>query len=142
MGQRAIRGDHRVSQQSCTLPIPDGSPADDGLRALPYTTNRVASLGWCFGGGQSLQLSLSDAELNATVIYYGSLVTDAETSISVETVETFDRTLGELGVEREIYVYKGAPHAFANPSGERFHPEATQDAWARTLTFLDAHLRG
>ncbi|MFB6183820.1 MAG: dienelactone hydrolase family protein [Haloarculaceae archaeon] len=132
--------------------------ATAGLRALPYTTDRVASLGWCFGGGQSLQLSLSDADLNATVVYYGTLTTDEETLrnvdgpvlgifgaddpvVDVETVREFNRTLGDLGVEREIYVYEGASHAFANPSGEQFDPEATRDAWAKTLRFLDDHLR-
>ncbi|MFC4359142.1 dienelactone hydrolase family protein [Halobium salinum] len=134
------------------------SRAVSGLRAMPYTTDAVASLGWCFGGGQSLQLSLSDADLNATVVYYGSLVTDAETlqrvdgpvlgvfgaedtSIPVATVREFDRTLDEVGVDHEIHVYEGAPHAFANPSGERFHPEATRDAWAKTLRFLEESLR-
>lgn len=128
------------------------------LRAESYTTDQVASLGWCFGGGQSLQLSLSETELNATIIYYGSLTTDEselqnvdgpvlgifgaeDSSIPVETVEEFNQTLGDLGVEREIYVYDGAPHAFANPSGERFHPEATRDAWNKTLRFLDEQLR-
>jgi carboxymethylenebutenolidase len=128
------------------------------LRAEPYTTDQVASLGWCFGGGQSLQLSLSDTALNATVIYYGSLTTDEQelqnvdgpvlgvfgaedSSIPVETVEEFNRTLGNLGVEREIHIYDGAPHAFANPSGERFHPEATEDAWTKTLRFLDENLK-
>jgi carboxymethylenebutenolidase len=128
------------------------------LRAEPYTTDQVASLGWCFGGGQSLQLSLSETELNATILYYGSLTTDEQElqnvdgpvlgvfgaedgSIPVEDVREFNQTLGELGVEREIYVYEGAPHAFANPSGERFHPEATEDAWNKTLRFLDEQLR-
>lgn len=36
---------------------------------------KVASLGWCFGGQQSLNLSLAE-KLDATVIYYGNLVTD------------------------------------------------------------------
>jgi carboxymethylenebutenolidase len=55
--------------------------AMSGLRDRSDTTERVASLGWCFGGGQSLQLSLSDADLNATVIYYGTLTTDRERRI-------------------------------------------------------------
>jgi carboxymethylenebutenolidase len=131
--------------------------AVSGLRAMPYTTNQVASLGWCFGGGQSLQLSLSEADLNATVIYYGTLATDEETLqridgpvlgvfgaedqvVSVESVREFNETLGDLGVEREVYVYEGAGHAFANPSGQSFQPEATMDAWTKTLDFLDEHL--
>jgi carboxymethylenebutenolidase len=134
------------------------SGAVAGLRERSDTTDRVASLGWCFGGGQSLQLSLSDADLNATVVYYGTLATDADTLqrvdgpvlgvfgsedrvVPVEDVRTFDRTLGEVGVEREVYVYDGAGHAFANPSGESFRPNATRDAWTKTLDFLDRNLK-
>ncbi|GAB3326457.1 dienelactone hydrolase family protein [Haloplanus salinarum] len=134
------------------------SRAVSGLRERSDTTDRVASLGWCFGGGQSLQLSLSDADLNATVIYYGTLATNESTLqrvdgpvlgvfgsedqvVGIENVREFDRTLGEVGVEREIYVYEGAGHAFANPSGESFHPNDTRDAWGKTLTFLDENLR-
>ncbi|RXK47009.1 dienelactone hydrolase family protein [Halorientalis pallida] len=132
--------------------------ATAGVRNLSSTTNRVASLGWCFGGGQSLQLSLSEAELNATVIYYGTLATDRDTLrqidepvlgifgsedqvVGIESVREFNQTLGELGVEREIYVYEDARHAFANPSGESFRPEATRNAWSKTLRFLNRTLR-
>jgi carboxymethylenebutenolidase len=134
------------------------SRAVSGLRARSDTTDQVASLGWCFGGGQSLQLSLSDADLNATVIYYGTLTTNESTLqridepvlgvfgsedrvVGIENVREFDRTLGELGVEREIYVYEGAGHAFANPSGESFRPNDTRDAWGKTLRFLDENLK-
>jgi carboxymethylenebutenolidase len=132
--------------------------ATEGLRQSPYSTGQVASLGWCFGGGQSLQLSLSEADLNATVIYYGTLTTDAETLqridapvlgifgsedrvVGIESVRAFNRTLDDIGVDHEVYVYDGAGHAFANPSGESFRPNATRDAWARTLRFLDASLK-
>lgn len=50
--------------------------ATSSLRDSSYTNQQVASLGWCFGGGQSFQLSISDVELNATVIYYGTLTTN------------------------------------------------------------------
>jgi carboxymethylenebutenolidase len=132
--------------------------ATAGVRELPSTTNQVASLGWCFGGGQSLQLSLSEADLNATVIYYGTLTTDRETLqridepvlgifgsedqvVGIENVREFNRTLGELGVQHEIYMYEGANHAFANPSGESFRPEATKDAWNKTLRFLNTTVK-
>src|SRR3989338_7441999 len=42
---------------------------------------KIASMGWCFGGGMSLQLSLNE-KLAATVIYYGSLETNA-TKLSI-----------------------------------------------------------
>lgn len=119
---------------------------------------RVASLGWCFGGGQSLQLALSGAELDATVIYYGNLVTDQaeltaidwpvlgifggeDTSIPVESVRGFQSALSDLGVENNIHIYPGVGHAFANPSGDNYAPSETQDAWTRTLEFLNEHLQ-
>ncbi|MCL5018430.1 MAG: dienelactone hydrolase family protein [Candidatus Pacearchaeota archaeon] len=116
----------------------------------------VASLGWCFGGGQSLQLSLNE-NLDATVIYYGSLVTEQQelskiespvlgifgaedTSIPVESVYQFETALNELGIENEIYIYDGVGHAFANPSGMNYAPEETKDAWQKTLSFLEKNL--
>jgi carboxymethylenebutenolidase len=118
---------------------------------------KIASLGWCFGGGQSLQLALADG-LDATVIYYGSLVTDEsmlsvinkpvlgvfggkDTSIPVASVNAFDSALDSLGVENEVYIYPDVGHAFANPSGANYAPEETKDAWAKTLAFLDKHLK-
>lgn len=42
--------------------------------------SKIASLGWCFGGQQSLQLSLnsSDNPLAAIIIYYGRLTNDTQ----------------------------------------------------------------
>jgi carboxymethylenebutenolidase len=85
---------------------------------------KIGSLGWCFGGGQSLRLALSSMPLDATAIYYGNLETDQEKlsaitwpvlgvfgdkdeSISVNTVKRFESALNNLGVENEIYIYPG-----------------------------------
>ena len=134
------------------------SRATEALRESQYTTGEVASLGWCFGGGWSLQLSLSDTELDGTVIYYGTLTTNAtelreidepvlgifgseDQVVGRENVREFNRTLDEIGIENEIHVYEGAGHAFANPSGESFRSGATRDAWNRTLSFLGETLK-
>lgn len=115
---------------------------------------RLASLGWCFGGQQSLQLSLNEP-LDATVIYYGQLTTDVASldgpvlgifgaedgSIPVSEVEAFEAALQQEGVENDIIIYPGVGHAFANPSGSNYAPEETRDAWARTLAFLRTELQ-
>ncbi len=121
--------------------------------------SRVGVIGWCFGGGWALQMALVLPDrLDAVVIYYGRLVTDPELlrrlqmpvlgifgaedrSIPVETVHRFQAVLDSLGKVREIYIYPGAGHAFANPSGTRYAPEAAVDAWKKTLTFLDQYLK-
>jgi carboxymethylenebutenolidase len=130
------------------------------LASLPnVNSSRIAGLGWCFGGGQSLQLALNSEQhpLAATVIYYGNLVDDTselskikwpvlgifgdqDNSIPVDSVRAFGRGLNETGVTNEIYIYPGVGHAFANPSGDNYAPQETADAWQKTLTFLDKYV--
>jgi carboxymethylenebutenolidase len=47
----------------------------------------------------------------------------------------------DLNKDVTVKVYEGANHAFANPSGQRYDPQAAEDAWARTVAFLDQHLK-
>ncbi len=127
------------------------------LRESDSINDRIGALGWCFGGGYTLQLALNE-QMDATGIYYGSLVTDqqqlsvitwpvlgvfgsADQSIPVEQVREFEQALDANGTENEIYVYEGVGHAFANPSGESYAPEETVDAWEKTVSFFDRHLK-
>jgi carboxymethylenebutenolidase len=130
------------------------------LASLPnVNSSRIASLGWCFGGGQSLQLALNSEQnpLAATVIYYGNLVNDTnelskinwpvlgifgdqDQSIPVESVNAFEQALNETGITNEIYIYPGVGHAFANPSGDNYAPAETVDAWEKTLAFLKKYV--
>ena len=122
--------------------------------------SKIASLGWCFGGQQSLQLSLNskDNPLAATVIYYGRLSNDTQAlsnitwpvlgifgdkdqSISVESVKQFQKALNDTGITNEIYIYPNVGHAFANPSNDNYAPNETADAWKKTLVFLDRYLK-
>ncbi len=131
--------------------------------AVAYLKDRgaakVASLGWCFGGKQSVELAISGTPLDATVVYYGGgmatsterlepidwpvlgVFGDEDRVIPVEMVNDFESSLNTLGIENEVYVYEGVGHAFANPSNPNFAPEATTDAWTKTLSFLEQHLK-
>jgi len=130
------------------------------LRSQPFVKpDKVGSIGWCFGGAQSLNLALNDLRLAAAVIYYGKPVTDlkqlakihaailgfygeADESIPMAQVHEFVTALGEAKVKHEFHTYPGAGHAFANPSGgSRYKPDAANDAWQKTLAFLAKHLK-
>jgi carboxymethylenebutenolidase len=121
--------------------------------------NRIASLGWCFGGDWSLQLALNSSEnpLAATVLYYGRPVTDVaslssiswpilgifgdqDQAIPVDSVKQFASALNASGITNEIYLYEGVGHAFANPSGDTYAPKETADAWQKTMAFLRQYL--
>jgi carboxymethylenebutenolidase len=120
---------------------------------------RIASIGWCLGGGWSLQTALLfPGELDAMVMYYGQLVTaDAELetlkmpllgffgaldqSIPALEVRDFRERLRALGKDAQILIYSDADHAFANPSGGNYNEKAATESWAETLKFLDEKLK-
>ena len=123
-----------------------------------YSPDKIGSIGWCFGGQQSLNLAINNEDVDATVIYYGRLVTEQETLSSIDwpilgifaeldqgippsQVNEFELALNELDITNDIYIYSGVDHAFANPSGERYAPEASMDAWKKTIEFFDETLR-
>lgn len=122
-----------------------------------HSPSSLGSIGWCFGGGQSLNLALNNENMDATVIYYGQLVTDTEelskinwpilgifaeldSGIPPETVNEFESALNEVKIENNITIYPGVNHAFANPSGDRYAPAESKDAWQKTLRFFEDNL--
>jgi carboxymethylenebutenolidase len=131
------------------------------VSSLPFVdSSKIASLGWCFGGGQSLQLALHSEQhpLAATILYYGTpLVIDKQELSKIKwpvlgifgdhdqanplpLINTFKAALDGDGITNEILIYKGLGHAFANPSGANYAPQQTADAWQKTLTFLSKYL--
>lgn len=132
------------------------------LRGLENVdTQRVASMGFCFGGGHSLQLGLRQSEnLALTVIYYGAVVTDPDllapltdgqpvlgifaeedNTIFPEEVLEFEAALNSLDIENEITIYPGVGHAFVTEDNYN-QPGPAGDAWAQTLIFLEQNLMG
>jgi carboxymethylenebutenolidase len=122
-----------------------------------YDVSKLASIGWCFGGGQSLNLALHTDSMDATVIYYGSITSDKsklssikwpvlgifaglDQGIPVDSVKQFESSLNDLGIENQIHIYPDVNHAFANPSGDRYAHKEAQDAWQKTIEFLNTHL--
>lgn len=118
----------------------------------------VATLGWCFGGAMSFETArMFPDKIAATVIYYGQVLSERaaleplkmpilgifagqDDHITAASAREFEKALHQLGKEAEITVYEGVGHAFANPSGKSYRKAEADDAWQKTLTFLDRHL--
>src|SRR5271157_4766457 len=112
--------------------ISDLHEAFQFLSGRPYVKKgKVGSLGWCFGGGYSLGLAISQPDLAACVVYYGRLESDLaklskirspvlgffgqdDASIPVAAVNGFEAAMKQAGRQIETHVYPGAGHAFAN----------------------------
>lgn len=118
----------------------------------------IATIGWCMGGGYSIQASLIVQErATACVMYYGMPETQSERLstmqadvlmiwpnqdkwINKEVVDAFKATMQQLGKKLIVEEYN-ADHAFANPSNPKHNPEMTADAYAKTLAFLKEKLQ-
>jgi len=125
------------------------------LRQHAKGTGKVATVGWCFGGGWSLNAALA-APLEGCVVYYGRVnKTAAELAplacpvlghfatqdqfINQPMVEGFEAAAKAAGKEVEIYWYD-ADHAFANPTGGNYDADDAALAWERTLAYLTQRL--
>lgn len=121
--------------------------------------DRVASIGWCMGGGYSLDVALQEPALTATVINYGHLATDPgslkninaallgifggqDRGISVDDVKKFEQTLKQQGKKIEVVIYPDAGHGFENPNNTAgYRADDAADAWKRTVSFLASTLK-
>jgi len=125
------------------------------LRKHPDGNGKVATIGWCMGGGLSLAASIA-APVDATIIYYGRVnfparelaklkgpvlgqFAEKDGWIDHAMVDPFVAELKKLGKKHEIHWYD-ADHAFANPTGQHYDKKDAALAWKRSLDFLKANL--
>ncbi len=129
--------------------------AADYLRSLKNVAPaRVGSIGWCMGGGYSLDLALEDPRLAATVINYGRLATSPDSlkkihasilgifggqdrGIPVSDVRNFEQQMKQLAKSVEIVIFPDAGHAFENPNNKTgYRADDAAQAWTKTVAFL------
>jgi carboxymethylenebutenolidase len=117
---------------------------------------RIQTIGWCFGGGWSLQGTLlSNKQAIGCVMYYGmpeknverlkmlqapvlGIFASQDGWINQEVVDDFEKKMTELNKPLTIKWYD-ANHAFANPSSPRYNESAATDANKMAVQFLKAN---
>jgi carboxymethylenebutenolidase len=116
---------------------------------------KIGIVGFCLGGHLSLSLAATDPELAASVIFYGrGLPEEQLTGIQcpvigfyggkdpgvTDGVPALTEALKRLGKSFEPYIYEDAPHAFFNDSRSSYRPDASRDAFVKTLSFFNQQL--
>jgi carboxymethylenebutenolidase len=113
--------------------------------------NRLATSGFCFGGGLVWRLSEAAPNLKAAVPYYGSnppldavgniraavlgIYAELDTRTTNNSV-SLDAALDAAGVTHAKWVAPSSPHAFFNNSGSAYTPDTAAEAWMRTLAWF------
>jgi carboxymethylenebutenolidase len=123
-------------------------------KKLPRWNGKVASIGFCMGGGNSFRFAVENPEVNAAVSFYGATPPkeqlakvkapvlafygedDARVTAAAEPTAA---NMKELGKSFEYHIYPHATHGFLEFQDLAGNPNATADSWARTITFLKSH---
>lgn len=122
-------------------------------------TDRLAAIGYCFGGATVMQLAYARAPLDGVVSFHGSMPPapeDADIEAAVlaahgyddgfvppERVDAFQQSLAAAGADWKLIVYGGARHAFTNPNAGdygienlKYDQQADAHSWEMMQTFL------
>ncbi len=140
--------------------------AQEGLNVLQadpkVDPNRLAAIGYCFGGATVMQLVYGGAPVKGVVSFHGSLplppkanpVTtsakvliahgDADPFLTSAHIQQFKGALDKAGIDWQMTLYGGARHSFTNPSANQFgmkalqyHKQADQRSWKHMQHFFD-----
>jgi carboxymethylenebutenolidase len=122
----------------------------------------VFTVGFCFGGRNSWLAAASGHGLAGAIGFYGrpgegrdgspgpgqrageiaapilALQAGADAGITADDNAAFEAALKDAGVDYELITYEGAPHSFFDRKQEEF-ADASEDAWRRTLDFIERH---
>ena len=142
----------------------------DALKAQPeVNTEKLAAIGFCYGGKVVLDLARSGADLKAVVTFHANLSPKApaqkgkiqaeilvlhgeiDTMVSLDDVESFRQEMHDAEVDHEVIIFEDAKHGFSNPLADErakannvdlgYNAEAERQGLEAMYELLDKHLK-
>lgn len=128
-------------------------------------TDRLAAVGYCFGGSTVINMALMGVDLKGVVSFHGGLPKEvsitpgnvipkflichggADAMVTQETIDHFKEGMDQYNVDYDFEVYEGAKHSFTNPQADEFaekynlpvayNKEADMKSWQDMKNFFD-----
>jgi dienelactone hydrolase len=139
--------------------------AQAGLKALAARPQadpqRLAAIGFCFGGTTVLELAYSGAAVKGVASFHGGLTAPKpedlkncqakflilhgaeDPHVKAEEIAAFQEGMRRAGADWQMIYYGGAVHSFANPGagsdkskGAAYDPKAAARSWQHMQMFL------
>jgi dienelactone hydrolase len=151
-----VRGDKQLMRQRARAGL-------DTLKQHPRVdADRVAAIGYCFGGTTVLELAYSGAKLAGVVSFHGGITVPTEEEaeqieaavlvlhgaddpmVPAENIAAFQERMAAGDVDWQFVSYGGAVHTFTNPAagddkstGSAYHEAAAKRSWQHMKLFFD-----
>lgn len=124
------------------------------LKKQGAVTDKIAVIGYCFGGTGALEVARAGFPVQGVVSIHGGLAKSGDRSIqSIRTkvlvehpaedksvsktdYDNFIIEMNEAKADWQIITYAHCGHTFTNPESADYNPLMAQRAWDHTLLFL------
>lgn len=130
--------------------------------------NKIAVIGYCFGGAQALNMGRQERDLKGVVSFHGNLETgiraknnsvkflvlngEADTFVPQKEIDTFKKEMDSAKINYQFINYPGAIHSFTNPNstaiGKKYNlkvaynQQADEKSWKKMQEFLSSIFKG
>jgi carboxymethylenebutenolidase len=127
------------------------------LRSWQHCNGKIGTVGFCYGGGVSLQCALAEPGADACVLYYGRALSEEQTAqVTVPLmmnyagedarvnagIPGFRTALDKYKIAYSLHMYPGTGHGFHNDTSQaRYDEAAAKLSWQRTINFFDHYLK-
>jgi dienelactone hydrolase len=138
-----------------------GQRALAGLKVLEKDSrvdpNRIAAIGYCFGGATVQQLAFLGAPLKGVVSFHGSPLAPTEEQakkvkakilichgaadpmVTPEAIQKYVAAMEKSGLDWQMIIFGGAKHSFTNPDADKMGMDAlkySKSADKRSWTYM------